>query len=121
MPDSFLAKWREAALDLGLEIEAPFSLVVGNGVRVEARLLLKSFGNHNGMFIVTDFLTIQPFADEIVAAGYGCSTLSEPSERDRYDRDVWIELLRDWGWAGPEGLRPGWCLPMDEEGVHQET
>ena len=113
MRDLFLEKWSEAARDLGLEIVAPFSIVLGNDSRIDARLLLKRFGARNGMVIVTNFPTVEPFIEEILAAGYGFSTLSEPSVSDHYDRDVFIEMLRDWGWSGAEDLRPEWCLPID--------
>lgn len=119
--DLLLEEWSEAARDLGLEIEGPFSLVLGTGACIAARLLLKRFGAQKGMIIVTDFSTVAPFIDEIFAAGYGFSTLSEPSERDRYNRDVFIEMLRDWGWGGPEELRPGWCLPMDNDADDPES
>jgi hypothetical protein len=43
MRDLFLEEWSEAARDLGLEIEAPFSIVLGNDSRIDACLLLKRF------------------------------------------------------------------------------
>jgi hypothetical protein len=59
---------------------------------------------------VTDFATIAPFADEIIANGYGFSTLSEPRNHAKYDRDVFIEVLKDWEWYESEALRPKWLL-----------
>ncbi len=123
MNDQFLEKWSKAARDLGLDIQFPFTLVLDCGAHIEARLLLKNFGFENGMIIVTDFEPIRDFADEIVAAGYGFSTLSEPSAGDLYNREVFIEMLRDWTWSGPEALRPEWCLPPsdDEVDFYQEV
>ncbi len=117
MSDRLLEKWSEAARDLGLDIQFPFTLVLDCGAHIGARLLLKNFGFVNGMIIVTDFEPIRDFADEIVAAGYGFSTLSEPSAGDLYNREVFIEILRDWTWSGPEALRPKWCLPPSDDEI----
>jgi hypothetical protein len=53
------------------------------------------------------------WAEEAVQAGYGFSVLGEPS--DEYDRDVFIELLSEWGWHGPESERPAWLTLVDPE------
>jgi hypothetical protein len=39
--------------------------------------------------------------------GYFQSTLS-PKYYDRYDRELFLETLRDWGWTGPGAMRPAW-------------
>jgi hypothetical protein len=67
------------------------------------------------MLIVTDYPELRAHAEEIVAAGFGYSTLLEPSADERYDRESFVEMLQDWGWAGPEHLRPSWCLAPDIE------
>lgn len=41
----------------------------------------------------------------ITSAGYGFSVLS--SEGD-YDEESFIEMLADWGWAGPKQSCPHW-------------
>lgn len=114
MHDRLLDEWTQAARDLDLDIQSPCLLHLESGANIRARLLLKNYGAAKGMLVVTDYETIAPFADEIVAAEYGFSTLSEPSDRSHYDREVFVEMLRDWGWSGPETLRPEWCLPLDD-------
>ena len=108
MEDRLLTIWREASRDLGLRWDAPFRLRLNSGATVVARLRLRDFGAVNGMFIVTDYSRIRAHTDEIVAAGFGYSALPQPSPDDGYDRESFIEMLRDWGWAGPEHLRPSW-------------
>ena len=115
MRDGFLEEWFEAARDLDLDIQAPFLLVLESGAHIKTRLLLKNFGAVNGMLIVTDWDTIAQFAEEIVEAGYGYSTLSESDDRDQYNHYGFVEMLRDWGWSGPEALQPDWCLPLDDD------
>ncbi len=108
-----LEEWRRAAAELGLRIEAPFVVQLRTG-RLEARLLLRHFGARNGMLIVTDFSVIEPFADEVVAVGYGYSTLSEPRSADGYDKETFVEMLWDWGWFGPDDERPAWYIEADD-------
>ena len=112
MSDFLIDEWRKAAADLGLMIEAPFFLQLRGG-RIEVRLLLRHFGAANGTLIVTDFSVIRPFEDQVVALGYGYSTLSEPSSPVTYERDTFVEILCDWGWSGPEEKRPAWCVESD--------
>jgi len=113
MRDRLLDQWYEAARDLNLDVQAPFTAQLPSGAQIQGRLLLRHFGAENGMIVVTDYLSISPFVAEIIEAGYGFSTLSEPSEHEPYDREVYVEMLRDWGWVGAEKDRPLWCLPMD--------
>lgn len=108
MRDPFLEVWQEAAIDLGLDVQAPFELDLQTGARIKGRLLLKDFGAENGMIVVTDFSLVADSVDEIVAAGYGYSTLSELDRADSYDRSDFIEMLQDWGWSGPKAARPAW-------------
>jgi hypothetical protein len=116
MPNLLLGHWSRVARDLDLVIQAPFSLHLESGINIEACFLLKNYASAKGMIIVTDFSVVSPFIDEIIAAGYGFSTLSDPnpSASLNYDRKEFIEILRDWGWSGPEELRPEWCLQLDD-------
>ncbi len=106
--DLLLQMWNEAAADLGLEIQAPFELALQTGIRIEGRLLLKDYGAENGMIVVTDYSRVAESVDEIIAAGYGFSALSEPDRSDSYNRAGFIEMLQDWGWSGQEAARPAW-------------
>jgi hypothetical protein len=115
MEDRLLSVWREASLDLGLSIEAPFSLVMDSGATFVARLLLRNFGAANGMLIVTDYSAVRPYAEDLVAAGFGYSTLSEPSIDEKYNREFFLDMLQDWGWSGAAYLRPSWCLEPESE------
>jgi hypothetical protein len=84
-------------------------------VRIEADVPLKNFGGQNGTLIFAEMTdSIWGYRDEIVKLGYGYSTLSEPEETSVYDGNVSIEMLRDWGWCGPEKERPSWCTPWEE-------
>ncbi|HEX2572237.1 MAG TPA: hypothetical protein VH877_22020, partial [Polyangia bacterium] len=89
-------------------IVAPYELVIGPGRKVRAELLLKNFGAANGMLIFTSYAPVEPYEDEIPALGYGFSVLLGHAEEGGYDRQSFIDMLSDWGWAGPEAERPDW-------------
>jgi hypothetical protein len=40
-------------------------------------------------------------------SGYYYSLLAHTY--DRFDRDLFIETLNDWGWKGDKADRPEWC------------
>lgn len=113
MTDRLLDEWYEAARDLDLDIQVPFAVSLPSGTQIQGRLLVKHFGSENGMIVVTENSSVFPFVAEIVEAGYGFCALSEPSEHECYDREVYVEMLRDWGWVGAEEARPLWCLPTN--------
>ena len=110
--DRLIKAWSEAAKDLKLDIQYPFSLTLGSGTRIDACLLVKNFGRVNGAIIVSlEYSDNKLSWNEIESADYYFSKLN-PDVYDHYDRDIFIDTLRDWGWYGPESLRPEWCLPL---------
>ena len=99
--------WREAALDLGIEIVYPYVLKLKFGDEVRAELLVKEFGP---TLVATDAVeeTFRRLGDQIVAEGYGWSVLC--GEELHYDRKHFIEILKDWGWTGAAERRPAWIV-----------
>jgi hypothetical protein len=100
------AYWRAAASDLSLELEAPFSMRLVSGATVSAVALLRRFGAKRGMIIVSDYEVVKPHQAELIESGFGFSTMSDPA--DPYERNGCLEILRDWGWAGPTDESPPW-------------
>lgn len=97
--------WRDAAKDLGIRLDIPFSLVSVSGETelYEGRAI--DFGGPNGVvFGVLD--------DDAASgkrrkdAGYYLSGLA-PGYRT-YDRELFISTLDDWKWFGPKGQEPDW-------------
>jgi hypothetical protein len=110
--DRLIKAWSEAAKDLKLDIQYPFSLTLGSGTHIDACLLVKSFGRVNGAIIVSlEYSDNKLSWNEIESAGYYFSRLNLDFY-DHYDRKLFIETLRDWGWYGHESLCPEWCLPF---------
>lgn len=100
--------WNTASADLGIEIVAPFEVVLASGECIKVHLLVPHFGAAKGMLLLTDYSLIEDHTSEIIQAGYGFSVFSEPEASEEYDRDSYIEVLRDWGWSGPESEKPAW-------------
>ncbi len=100
--------WQTAAIDLKLEIETPFTLLLSSGEEVKGEILLKNFGATNGMIIIMQYDIVSPFIEEIVSMGYGFSVLDEPSEKEQYLQKDFVEILRDWDWHGEKCNRPTW-------------
>jgi hypothetical protein len=98
-------RWVHLASHFGLDvlIDVPIDF---SGSTFVAPVLLKNFGPKHGMVLVTSAGEVSAYAKRLVTAGYGFSTLGEPSMIEGSEASV-IEVLRDWGWSGP-GSAPAW-------------
>jgi len=107
--EEFASWWRRLAANAGLEVVAPFDVRLGPDRVVRVPVLLKHFGPRLGMLLVTNFASLSSVHEELVAAGYGYSTLSPP----RQDvppalTDGLKSIFEDWGWSGPLERKPHW-------------
>jgi hypothetical protein len=96
--------WEQAAADLGFRFLAPYTLE-SEGKRIEYFGHLPDFGSKRGMLVIVGSYT----ADQLEAAekqGFGYSCLS--ADNSPYDRDQFIEMLKDWGWSSTERSAPEW-------------
>ena len=99
--------WQEAQLDLGIEVEAPFTFQAPDGSARSALALIKKFGRVMGTVIASindDYNAL--FADAR-AAGYFCSAPNSVSY-STYRREDFIATLNDWGWFGEDEEKPDW-------------
>lgn len=94
--------WLDAAKDLGIRVAAPFTVQADEEpVTYEAHVV--DFGGPKGTVVGV----LEEKLDDCRATqGFYRSNLS-PSCRS-YERQHFIFTLNDWGWYGPEGLRPAW-------------
>lgn len=102
--------WEIAAKDLDIKIIAPFTTTLRSGSELNALLLIENFGGENGIVISNSFDSFEHLIDEISLNGYAFSILSEPYNNEIYDREVFIELLKDWGWSGSKEKTPNWVI-----------
>ena len=99
--NNLLTEWKIASKELGLDlIENPI-ITFKDGRKISPILILRNFGAINGMIIVINYDLVADYLDEIEMMGYGFSTLNEP-EYPNFERDSFIEMLRDWGWTGKD-------------------
>ena len=105
-----LAEWQYAANDLGIQVVGPICVELKSGVSIEATVLVRHFGGSNGMLVLSNYALVKDLTDEIIDAGYGYSIMREPesSANWEYERSVYMEILSDWGWCGPESQMPIW-------------
>jgi hypothetical protein len=100
--------WLQAAEDLEFEFTTPFRV---NLLRrqVSAFGLLPEFGAERGMVVLLEYEKAE--CDALLESGYGFSCFSLTNEP--YDRDSFVEILRDWGWSSSASLPPAWYLRPD--------
>lgn len=102
--------WTTAAMDLGLEIKAPYVIAVAPNTVLIAEFLLKNFGGPKGILIFTDIDLVWQHKDELAKLPYGYSVLQVPNDDDVYEREEFIEMLSDWTWTGDSAMRPKWII-----------
>lgn len=106
-PDLLIQQSCQAAAEaLGVGITAPFVLVDADGVEYDFIALFKQVGSEKGTLVcqADDWLHKNQVA---VRNGYYCSGL-HPDSYCKFDRTLWLETFRDWGWHGPKWERPPW-------------
>jgi hypothetical protein len=103
------AAWNRAFADLGLAVRAIPAISCGLPVQWADVVLLEGFGAPNGMILLPSGVEILPYRDAIESKGFGFSIV-EPNldSSDPESLESTIDMLRDWGWCGPERARPPW-------------
>ncbi|TWU22370.1 hypothetical protein Pla52o_34260 [Novipirellula galeiformis] len=103
------AAWRDAAVDLGIEVVAPYSLTRPEYPRLEFPALVKRFGRPHGT--VVDVFSNQigsgQLGESLLQDGYFYSLIN-PDVYVPYERDAFVETLVDWGWFDSQLNPPDW-------------
>ena len=96
-----LQEWLKiAGAATGVVVEAPYVFRLPSGGAVDAVALLRHVGGREGMIIVTSFDQVKHHMEELLAAGYGYSVLSEPAPGEPLDLEEMKRMFRDWDWNG---------------------
>jgi hypothetical protein len=100
--------WRAAAVDLGIDVVAPFALSV-NGRELRCFALVKGFGRSNGILLVgAESEQWKEGGDRpIFDLGYGVIHVWGETYAE-YDRSSFIDALNDLGWKGDPDAAPDW-------------
>lgn len=101
--------WLTAAVDLGIAVTAPARLTVGDQVE-DFDALIEDFGSQAGTAVVALGSATPARAEMARTVGVFLSELSGGAYEE-YDRTLFIDTLRDWGWFGEPSLAPDWLRP----------
>lgn len=101
-------EYRQAAKDLGIGVTAPFELKDKSGTVVMCEAYVHDFASPTGAVIVSA-KTERRERQRLRTLDGEPWICVEPDRRQAgYDRSVFIEQMRDWGWFGDETNRPLW-------------
>lgn len=104
MNKAVAAAWKEAGKKLGLTVETAVTVELAPGRSEVYEALVHDFGKPAGTLITTtDRMDLLGAVD---ATPYYGSALN-PLHYSVFEREVFVEALRDWGWTG-EGSPPEW-------------
>jgi hypothetical protein len=95
--------WTQAAADLEIRVVAPFTLTTTNGEPILFEAHILDCGGPKGLIVGNQE---SEFGGARKASGYYYSNLY-PGYR-RYDRQLFVDTLNDWGWFGEKGAEPTW-------------
>jgi hypothetical protein len=102
--------WRRAADDLGIEVVVPYRL----DERFVFVALVRNFGSPNGMLVLAEWDEKSAAAAE--QQGFGFSCMDSPFY-EKYDRQLFVDVLSDWTWTGDPEQTPAWCTESSGDDV----
>ena len=98
---------KAAAEALGVSIDGPVKITESDFDIIVADMLFKDFWSINGTLVFESDDIAQVHAHLLLEMGYSYTSFDEPIAALTID-DL-REMLLDWTWCGPEGLRPDWA------------
>jgi hypothetical protein len=101
--------WKLAAAELGVEFVYPLE-IEEDGKKTSYHGLIRSFGSANGTLIFASERfdeNLGPFSALAKRRGFFFSCISAKAYKT-FDREAFIEALKDWGWFGPASEKPKW-------------
>ncbi len=104
--DRMAKAWQEAASDLNLDFVSPYKFTDTLGHQYSCAGLIKKIGGVNGTLIISRKDSDNVF-DAGLEMGYFTSGLN-PRYYEKYNREKFIETLKDWGWFGEAKEKPDW-------------
>lgn len=86
-----------ACLAFGLEIERGYLFHVGNNIFVKSVASISDTNRKRVMLIFESYADLYPYIDQVLAAGFGFSILSQPNPNEPFDISIYQDMFRDWG------------------------
>jgi hypothetical protein len=104
--ESLSEAWQAAELELGIRVTAPALVPGSNGENIECAALVADFGSSEGMAAFP--LSRQSSVSESLSAvNQSAVSFLDDDSYSKFDRDLFIATLNDWGWFGT-GDPPSW-------------
>lgn len=96
--------WQQASEDLGIEIETNYVLDTEEG-KADYPVFVKNFGRKKGTIVARHELFIDfpmPVHKDYYISAVNAEIYSN------YNREYFIGTLEDWGYFGPDSIKPSW-------------
>lgn len=104
-----MIEWLERAAEaLGLEVERDYEVQIQGQSVIRAAARVQHLGGPMGMLVFGRYDEVRPVADRLVEAGFGYTVLDEPLDSELFSLESYKEMSADWGWSGPNDLKPSW-------------
>lgn len=102
--EKMINAWKQAAGDLHIRIETPF-IIKSDNEEFSYPILICDFGSKVGTIVnlIEDKIDL----GVIKNYGYYCSSINSRSY-SKYNRDLFIDTLNDWGFFGDDSNKPDW-------------
>jgi hypothetical protein len=105
--NSMAQAWLDAAEDLGIRVQHPFSFSTATGATATTQgVFLPDFGGLEGTLLMCRFDTDEIY-DLAEQTPYYRPALN-PNSYEPYRRELYIDTLNDWGWFGKRSAQPSW-------------
>lgn len=103
------AAWCDAAVDLGIDVVAPYSLTRPEYTRLELPALVKRFGRPHGTVadVFSNTIGSGQLGESLLQDDYFYSLIN-PDVYVAYERDAFVEALVDWGWFDSQAAPRDW-------------
>lgn len=101
-----IGAWQTAARELSIEVIAPFTFHGEHGEHQCVAWIPHFYPK--GVLVAPLDSNNKALKKDAEVAGYACSFINAEVYR-RFDRGLFIDTLKDWGFYGPEDQRPVWC------------
>lgn len=104
---TYIQAFRRSADALGVEIEGPVQVGLGDGTVITADMLVKGFGAPVGTLVTPLSEQLQGRRKALSAQGLTASSFGPYDHGEEESVEGMVELLSDWGWCG-DGPPPPW-------------
>ena len=105
--DSVSSAWRDAAADLAIDVTAPYDPESGGQPAAACIAWVADFGSPQGTVVVGRRSATEEIRSLADSRGTHYSEIDEAAY-SRYDRDLFVATLNDWGWHGDPSAVPEW-------------